>query len=251
MGANPSRPVFITYLYEGRKNKMAQIDYNAVLADLEDQKAKINTALDGAIAGIKTMLAMRAQLPPIAPEVAPRVQQEAPPINPRATDKQRRYAFGRDPSQPTLADRAAAAMPQNGDQIHVSEIRRRIKEGGKDVADNVIYDILTRKDKHGRFRKHGRGVFSLNPDFAASNGHSATKAHPSISPTITMLDASEQVLLKANGPLHAAAIVEGLREYGKTTTIQSVAGSLFQDSKQRFINIGQNTWDLVARREEK
>src|SRR5687768_8926430 len=107
---------------------MAQIDYTAVLADLEDQKATINAALDGAIAGIKTMLAMRAQLPlPLSPATpqAPQVRREPMPPSANAVDKQGKYAFGRDPSQPTLADRAAAAMPANGEQIHVSEIRRR------------------------------------------------------------------------------------------------------------------------------
>jgi hypothetical protein len=234
---------------------MAQIDYNAVLADLEDQKARINNALDGAIAGIKTMLAMRSQLPHVPPaQVTPQVQPEAPPSSARPTEQRRRYAFGRDPSQPTLADLAAAALPQNGDSMSVSEIRRRIGEAGKNVRHNVVYDILTRKDKHGRFKKDGRGMFSLNLDFVSSNGHAMTETpSPSANPKpITTVDAAERVLLEAGTRLHASDIVKGLRAYGKTTTtVQSVAGSLFQDSKRRFKNLGQNTWDLVARIEEK
>jgi len=235
---------------------MAQIDYNAVLTDLEDQKAKINTALDGAIAGIKTMLAMRAQLPPVAPAyVAPQVQPEAPPNSGRPAEQRGRYAFGRDPSQPTLADLAAAALPPNGNSMHVSEIRRRIGEAGKNVAHNVVYDILTRKDKHGRFKKDGRGMFSLNLDFGSSNGHAKVETpNPSPSPNpkpITLLDAAEKILAEAGRPLHATAIVEALKAYGKNTTNASVAGSLFQDSRKRFMNIGQNTWALTLAASEK
>ena len=233
---------------------MAKIDYNAVLADLEDQKAKMNAALDGAIAGIKTMLAMRSQLPHVPPtQVTPQVQPEAPLSSARPTEQRRRYAFGRDPSQPTLADLAAAALPQNGDSMPVTEIKRRIGEAGRDIAHNVVYDILTRKDKHGRFKKDGSGMFSLNLDFVSSNGHAKIET-PSPSPNpkpITTVDAAEKVLAEAGTALHATAIIEGLKAYGKTPTTQSIAGSLFQDSKGRFRNIGQNTWDLVARIEEK
>jgi HB1, ASXL, restriction endonuclease HTH domain len=73
---------------------------------------------------------------------------------------------------------------------------------------------------------------------------------PNAAPPMTMLDASEQVLLKSDGPLHARDIAESLKEYGKNTTASSLSGSLVQDTKKRFKNIGGNTWDLVERPEK-
>jgi len=64
-----------------------------------------------------------------------------------------------------------------------------------------------------------------------------------------MLDATEQILLKSDGAVHAKDIAESLKEYGKNTTPSSLSGSLVQDTKKRFTNIGNNTWDLVARLE--
>lgn len=231
---------------------MAQIDYDAVIADLREQQAKMNADFENAITGIKTIMAMKARLPHVAPEVQPEAPpKSARPAEQRPTEQRRKYAFGRDPSQPTLADLAAAALPQNGDSMPVSEIRRKLAEAGRNVAHNVVYDILTRKDKHGRFKKDGRGMFSLNRDFVSSNGHGKTETQAQGPKPITLLDATEQILIGAGRPLHATAIVEGLKAFGKNTTIASVAGSLFQDSKGRFINTGQNTWDLVERTEEK
>jgi hypothetical protein len=71
-----------------------------------------------------------------------------------------------------------------------------------------------------------------------------------VTPAMTMLDASEQVLLKSDGPLHAKDLAERLKEYGKNTTASSLSGSLVQDTKKRFKNIGGNTWDLVNRPEK-
>jgi hypothetical protein len=118
------------------------IDYREVLDDLETRKAEYQdriAKIDAAIAGIKAL------------EQPEQVRLGSMPL-PFPRQVPRRGLFGRDPSQPTLAERAVAVMPQNGDPIHVTEIQRKIKEDGKDVRADVLRDTLTRKDRpYGRF----------------------------------------------------------------------------------------------------
>jgi len=143
------------------------IDYRAMIAAIEAERAKINAAADSAISGIKTMLAMLAPSRPAAQSAAPASTASKP---------QPRGLFGRDPSEPTLAERAAAVLPQDGEPLPLADIRQKIQDGGKEVSESVLRDILTRKDKlRGRFRRHGRGMFGLNPNYSANNGHYSQK----------------------------------------------------------------------------
>lgn len=142
------------------------IDYREVITDLENRKAEYQdriAKIDAAVAGIKALegpeQAKLGSLPLPFPRSVPR-----------------KALFGRDPSKPTLAERAVAVMPQNGDPIHVTEIQRKIKESGKDVRADVLRDTLTRKDRpHGRFVSHGRGMYSVNLDFSRSNEQQIAK----------------------------------------------------------------------------
>ena len=146
---------------------MAQIDYIAVIADLEDRKEQI----DSIIRGLKAMLAATTE------SAQPRLPLEPAASTPTFTSTTPRNAprkgfFGRDPSEPTIADRAAAVMPANGAPMPLAAIRQKIEEQGREVSSGVLRDILTRKDRNtGRFRKHGRGMFGLNPHFSGKNGH--------------------------------------------------------------------------------
>jgi len=62
---------------------------------------------------------------------------------------------------------------------------------------------------------------------------------------LSMVDACERILSEAAKPLHGDELVKRLRAYGRQTSSKSVAGSLPQDSKKRFKNLGRNTWALV------
>ena len=147
---------------------MAQIDYIAVIADLEARKEQI----DAVIRGLRSMLA--ATSTSVQPRLPLEPEAAAAPTFTSTTPENasRRGAFGRDPSEPTLADRAAAVMPPNGAPLPLAAIREKIEEQGREVSSGVLRDILTRKDRNtGRFRKHGRGMFGLNPHFSRNNGH--------------------------------------------------------------------------------
>ncbi len=63
---------------------------------------------------------------------------------------------------------------------------------------------------------------------------------------MSMVDAVEKILTEAGKPLHANVLVEELKKYGRNTNNNSVRGTLPQDAKERFVNIGGNTWALVA-----
>jgi hypothetical protein len=162
----PSWFVFIAQVLRKEKKKVATIDYQAVLIDLETRKAEYQdriTKIDAAIAGIKAL-----EQPAQAQSGSPLLPFTRPVLA-------RRGLFGRDPSQPTLAECAAAVLPQNGGPMHLSDITRRMAADGRRVKDAVLRDILTRKDTHGRFIKHGKGMFSLNLEFATSNEHQIAK----------------------------------------------------------------------------
>src|SRR5215203_3559740 len=135
------------------------VDYREVLIDLENRKAEYLdriVKIDAAIAGIKALEQPEQALLGSMPLPFPR------PVA-------RKALFGRDPSQLTWADKAAAVLPPNGDPMHLSEIRRKVSEGGREVSEDVLRDSLTRKDKTDRFKKHGRGMFGLNVDSASVN----------------------------------------------------------------------------------
>jgi DNA-directed RNA polymerase delta subunit len=68
----------------------------------------------------------------------------------------------------------------------------------------------------------------------------------------TMLDACEQILRKADRPLHAEKLVEKLlADYEKGTNVKSIAGTLPQDGQGRFVNLGRNVWALTEWPESK
>jgi hypothetical protein len=62
---------------------------------------------------------------------------------------------------------------------------------------------------------------------------------------VTILDATEKLLRDEGKPLHATVIVARLGDMGKTTNVKSIAGTLPQDSKKRFENLGANTWAIT------
>jgi DNA-directed RNA polymerase delta subunit len=64
--------------------------------------------------------------------------------------------------------------------------------------------------------------------------------------TMTNGDAIAKVLSEADMPLHVKDIAEGIKKHGKTATARSLPGTMIQDSKKRFVNVGENFWVLSA-----
>ena len=67
----------------------------------------------------------------------------------------------------------------------------------------------------------------------------------------TIRDAVFEVLSKEGAPLHAEVLAERVnKEYNKNTNDKALAASLKDDGKQRFDNVGHNTWALHVWPEE-
>jgi len=60
-------------------------------------------------------------------------------------------------------------------------------------------------------------------------------------------DTAVEILEEIGYPMHAKLILEDLHKRGRTqTTIKSLTGSMPQDVKKRFENLGKNIWALTA-----
>jgi hypothetical protein len=90
---------------------------------------------------------------------------------------------------------------------------------------------ITRRDRAGRILE------TAEPE---EQGILAAEASP-----LSIVDASEEILRKVGKPLHATELVKHLASgYGKVTNPKSIAGTLPQDGKKRFKNLGKNVWAL-------
>lgn len=246
------------------------VNYNAVLADLESRKSQIESA----ISAVKAILAASGG---VSVDGA-----NGGVINPEDIP---RGAFLR----LSIADATKKYLDMVKTKQSVPQITQALERGGLPPAKtNTVYAVLRRREndigdiirlgdewalaewypnnpnlrrrtpektvkkavKKRRAPKKvsaapathlvGRGLF----------GPTSIEQAPHATPAMTMLDAAEQVLLKSEGALHAKEIAQRLVEYGKNTTASSLSGSLIQDTKKRFKNIGSNTWDLVERPEK-
>jgi hypothetical protein len=244
------------------------INYSAVLADLESRRAQIESA----ITAVKTILASAGVLSNGTAEGV---------INP---DDIPRGAFLR----LSIADATKKYLDMVKTKQSVPQITQALERGGLPPAKtNTVYAVLRRRENDiGDIIRLGdewalAEWYPNNPNLrrrapektakkatkkkkSAKKGAASTLSRApatlfeptsiepplNVAPPMTMLDASEQVLLKSDGPLHARDIAERLKEYGKNTTASSLSGSLVQDTKKRFKNIGNNTWDLVNRPEK-
>lgn len=263
---------------KGEANNMTNgsVNYNAVLADLENRKAQIESA----ISAVKAILA--------ASGGGSLDGANGGVINP---DDIPRGAFLR----LSIADATKKYLDMVKTKQSVPQITQALERGGLPPAkQNTVYAVLRRrendigdiirlgdewalaewypnnpnlrrraekpakaKSKHKKKAPAKKKAAAEPKPTPAASSPSAeiTRVGTLFEPTstqppqtLTLLDGSEQILLQAGTSLHAKAIADILNErYGKNTNAGSLAGSLIQDPKKRFKNLGQNTWDLVSR----
>ncbi|SRR6266436_2846897 len=236
------------------------IDYSAVLADLEARKAQVESA----IAAVKNILASAG------------VMGTGGSGGVITLDNIPTGAFLR----LSIADATKKFLDMVKSKQSVPQIMQALERGGLPPAKyNTVYAVLRRRESQfGDIRRMGDewGLtewYPNNPNLRARNGEKASKKkskkkgskktaakgptaaeNPAVSPkkaSISKADAAEKILQEAAGPLHAKAIAESLNQkYGKDTNARIVAGALFQDPKKRFRNLGENTWELVQASEK-
>ena len=64
---------------------------------------------------------------------------------------------------------------------------------------------------------------------------------------ISLNNGCEKILEKEGKPLYIIELIEKLKEYGRFTNRKQLSGTIRRDNKDRFVNLGGNTWDLKNR----
>jgi DNA-directed RNA polymerase delta subunit len=54
-------------------------------------------------------------------------------------------------------------------------------------------------------------------------------------------------LEQSEKPLHLTEIIKELEKYGRFTDRRILNGTIRKDHRKRFVNLGQNQWDLSSR----
>lgn len=97
-----------------------------------------------------------------------------------------------------------------------------------------------------RKAKSGKPTETHNTDAAAGEPSDLLPPLAKEESKLSIVDATEELIRAAGKPLHASDLVSEIAaKYGKVTNSKSIAGTLPQDGKKRFKNLGKNTWTLV------
>lgn len=62
---------------------------------------------------------------------------------------------------------------------------------------------------------------------------------------VRITDQIAEILTEHGEPLHAKEIVRRLLSVGRDTTVKSITGSMPQDARKRFENLGNNIWAIA------
>jgi hypothetical protein len=239
------------------------VNYNAVLADLEKRKAQIESAIDA----VKAILAA---------------------IGGGSSDAANGGIFSPE-NIPTgaflrlsIADATKKYLDMVKTKQSVPQITQALERGGLPPAKtNTVYAVLRRRENDigdiirlgdewalAEWYPNNPNIRKRSSEKAKPKRHKAKKkttvkkAMPTVAATAspaaeTVEPAEPQVskadiiqgLIRATGaPIHAKLLAEKLtNDYGKPSTSRTVAASMYQDPKKRFRNIGENTWELVEK----
>lgn len=240
----------------------SNINYNAVLADLETRKAQIESA----IAAVKSIVASVGGGSDDGNGGGGVISPENIPIG----------AFLR----LSIADATKKFLDMVRTKQSVPQITQALERGGLPPAkNNTVYAVLRRREavtgdiirigdewalaewypnnpnlrkrtsekaKPRKAKKKSAKKKAAPAPPTADTGEEPAKA---TEPTMSKADAAEIVLAAANGgPVHAKEIAETIvRDFGKNANNRSVAAAMYQDPKKRFRNLGENTWELVEK----
>lgn len=241
------------------------VNYKAVLADLEARK----TQIESAIAAVKNILASAGVITNgggeevIRPEniptgaflrlsIADATKRFLDMVKTKQSVQQIMQALERGGLPPAKYTTVYAVLrrreSQFGDLIRVGD-EWALSEwypNNPNLRKRTPEKATKGKGKKSR-KKAAKKAVSASPGSVTSSSAPATNEKP----VITIPDAAEQVLTESKHQLHAKVIAELVNQnYGKNTTAASMSGSLVQDSKHRFRNVGGNIWELAKSSEK-
>lgn len=243
------------------------INYSAVLADLEARKSE----LESAIAAVKIILAAGGGS--VGGGVNGVIDPENVPVG----------SFLR----LTIVEAVKKLLDMTKAKLGVPQIAKALERGGLPPAKpNTIYAVLRRRESEvGDLIRFGdewalAEWYPNNPNIRKKAGIKPTKGKSKKKPApkkkkpatkteakpaepsavkeplrlpaaprdIKTHEAAEKVLSEAGGPLHADVITELVNVgYGKKLNANLLVGLLNNDKKKRFVNVGDHTWDLAER----
>ncbi|HEX8653306.1 MAG TPA: hypothetical protein VF708_21000 [Pyrinomonadaceae bacterium] len=224
-----------------------EIDYEAVLADLHERRSKIDAAIDA----VKGILAAVGRTPTGSTRI-----RSAQDIAPDAF-------FGL-----TIAEAAIKYLGMVRSAQTLPQIWEALKQGGlPHTKYNAVYTALTRREQVGDVIKLPDGSYGLaewyptnptakrqtkqnsKPQEAAAEKESPAKSN--VTPiareqgAMTQPDHCEVFLREAKKPLHITVLLTMLAGKGIITKAVNLSTPLRKDPKQRFENLGSNTWALA------
>ena len=94
--------------------------------------------------------------------------------------------------------------------------------------------------------KSGDEIQTANQKFTLLPENEYSKENQS---RVTLCNGSEQILERAGKPLHLKIIIQELETFGRFTDARILNGTIRKDHKNRFVNLGQNVWDLRRRQQ--
>jgi hypothetical protein len=235
---------------------IGNVNYSAVLADLEARKAQIESA----IAAVKAILAASggsfdgANGGVVSPDNIPT------------------GAFLR----LSIADATKKYLDMVKTKQSVPQITQALERGGLPPAKtNTVYAVLRRRESDiGDIIRFGdewalAEWYPNNPNIrkrisekpkakkpkakkkppvkkpaptVAATASAALQTVEPAEPQVSKADVAERLIREAGGPVHARVIAEHLtNDYGKPSNNRTVAASMYQDPKKRFRNLGNNS----------
>jgi len=238
------------------------VNYKAVLADLEARKSQIESA----IAAVKSFLTSSGNSVGDGAVTDVTSAEEIP-----------RGAFLR----LSIADATKKFLDMVKTKQSVPQITQALERGGLPPAKpNTVYAVLRRREAvNGDIIRIGdewalaewypnnpnlrkRTPEKAKPKKAKKKGKAKKKAvtapaqasestEPAASKELakTKSDMIEEILKSFGGQsVHAKVIAHTLvQDYGKEANERMVAAAMYQDPKKRFRNLGKNTWELVEK----
>jgi hypothetical protein len=154
----------------------------------------------------------------------------------------------------TWLEEMVAALRECGRPLHwrelYDELRRRRAGTEWKVPSAVLRSVVRRAAlaADGRVEPAGRGRYGLSEWRRAPGAPSAARVRFARQAPIHRL--AEEVLRDAKRPLHGREVLERLEARGRIVGGRNPLNSLFgilSRERDRFVNVGRNTWKLAAR----
>jgi hypothetical protein len=230
------------------------IDYEAVLADLEEQRSK----LDSAIEAVRGLVAIRGGTSSGSNRVR----------SPQDIRSDAFFGLG-------ISDAAKKYLGMVRTAQSVSQVWEALKKGGlPETKYNAVYNALSRREKAqgdvvalpdkswGLAEWYGNSLPVKRPSKPAGlrpqeNGAEKKAAEKIVTSALTeaatssqsragmsMLDHCEAFIREAGESLHITILVGKLQYLGITTNPDSLSSNMRKEKKQRFKNLGNNNWTL-------